>query len=321
MIDSAVRDSWHVLGQRLGAYIGRRLPAQEVDDVLQDVLLRIHKNIRYLSDDSRFGPWVYSVARNAVIDRLRKQQPVTGNVDVESVAASTEEDDEQALLGCVTPFVARLPEAYRHAITLVELQGLSQADAAAIEGISVSGMKSRVQRARRMLREMFEECCSLTIDARGRVIEAKRRVADAIVIEKARPEDAADIRALLETHHLPTADLESHLHTAVVARRAGMIVGSAALEIYREGALLRSVAVAPDLKGHGVGQRLTEAMIELGKSLGSPSLYLLTTTAQTYFPSFGFQEIDRTIVPDSVQASVEFTSACPSTAIIMRKRL
>ena len=74
----------------------------------------------------------------------------------------------------MTPFVARLPEAYRHAITLVELQGLTQADAAKIAGVSLSGMKSRVQRGRRLLREMFEECCSLKIDARGRVTEAER---------------------------------------------------------------------------------------------------------------------------------------------------
>ena len=178
MLDSVTRESWQVLGQRLGVYIGRRLPAQDVDDVLQDVLLRIHKNVRYLNDDSRFGPWVYSVARNAVIDRLRKKQPGSTDIEPDSLPAAVDGDDEQALIGCVTPFVARLPEAYRHAITLVELQGLSQADAANIEGISLSGMKSRVQRGRRMLREMFEECCALTIDARGRVIEAERHGQD-----------------------------------------------------------------------------------------------------------------------------------------------
>lgn len=174
MLDSIARDSWQVLGQRLGAYIQRRLPAQDVDDVLQDVLMRIHRNVRSLSDDRRFGPWVYSIARNAVIDRLRKKSQAPADVDLDQVAASSPDEDEQALLNCVTPFVARLPEAYRHAITLVELQGLSQAEAAVIEGISLSGMKSRVQRGRRMLREMFEECCALTIDARGRVIEAVR---------------------------------------------------------------------------------------------------------------------------------------------------
>lgn len=179
MLNAVARDSWQVLGQRLGAYIGRRLPAQEVDDVLQDVLLRIHKNVRYLSDDSRFGPWVYSVARNAVIDQLRKKRLPTSDVtELERIAESEEPDSEQALLNCVTPFVARLPEAYRHAITLVELQGLTQADAAKMVGISLSGMKSRVQRGRRLLREMFEECCSLKIDARGRVIEAERHEHD-----------------------------------------------------------------------------------------------------------------------------------------------
>jgi RNA polymerase sigma-70 factor (ECF subfamily) len=179
MLDSVARDSWQVLGQRLGAYIGRRLPAGEVDDVLQDVLLRIHTNIRFLTDDSRFGPWVYSVARNAVIDRLRKKQPALADAaELDTVASPDETESEQALINCVTPFVARLPEAYRHAITLVELQGVSQADAAVMEGISLSGMKSRVQRGRRMLREMFEECCSLKIDARGHVMEADRRDAN-----------------------------------------------------------------------------------------------------------------------------------------------
>jgi RNA polymerase sigma-70 factor (ECF subfamily) len=179
MLDAVARDSWQVLGQRLGAYIGRRLPAQEVDDVLQDVLLRIYKNVRYLSDDSRFGPWVYSVARNAVIDQLRKKRPPTADVAaLEAIADSEGPDSEQALLNCVTPFVARLPEAYRHAITLVELQGLTQADAAKMAGVSLSGMKSRVQRGRRLLREMFEECCSLKIDARGRVIEAEQHDQD-----------------------------------------------------------------------------------------------------------------------------------------------
>src|SRR5688572_32009706 len=114
MLDSVARDSWQVLGQRLGAYIGRRLPAGDVDDVLQDVLLRIHTNIRYLSDHSRFGPWVYSVARNAVIDRLRKKQPALADASLlDSVASPDETETEQALLNCVTPFVARLPEAYR----------------------------------------------------------------------------------------------------------------------------------------------------------------------------------------------------------------
>ena len=136
---------------------------------------------------------------------------------------------------------------------------------------------------------------------------------ETITIDRARPGDDAGIRALLEAHKLPTDDLESHLETAVVARRSGTVVGSAALEVYRDGALLRSVAVAPDLKGQAVGRRLPADAIDLGHTLGVPALYLLTTTAETYFPKFGFERIDRSAVPMSVQASVEFTSACPSS--------
>jgi amino-acid N-acetyltransferase len=144
---------------------------------------------------------------------------------------------------------------------------------------------------------------------------------DFISVERAQPEDADAIRALLQSHGLPVDDVAAHLGSAVVARHNGRVVGSAALELYRDGALLRSVAVSPDLKGQGLGRRLTEAMIERGRSLDVPAIYLLTTTAQTYFPTFGFEEIERAAVPTSVQASVEFTSACPSTAIVMRKRL
>jgi SAM-dependent methyltransferase len=75
----------------------------------------------------------------------------------------------------VASAASRLPETYRHAITLVELEGLTQAEAARMIGVSLSGMKSRVQRGRRLMRAMFEECCHLTIDVRGRVIEAEQR--------------------------------------------------------------------------------------------------------------------------------------------------
>lgn len=143
---------------------------------------------------------------------------------------------------------------------------------------------------------------------------------DDIAIERARPEDVEPIRALLQTHGLPVDDLESHLGSTLVARHRGAVVGSAALEIYREGVLLRSVAVSPELKGKGLGRRLTEAMIDLAHTLGTPALYLLTTTAQSYFPAFGFEEIDRSAVPVSVRASVEFVSACPASAVVMRKR-
>jgi amino-acid N-acetyltransferase len=140
-------------------------------------------------------------------------------------------------------------------------------------------------------------------------------------IEHARQDDATDVFRLLVENHLPVEGLAEHLPTTIVARQDGHVVGSAALEVYPDAALMRSVAVAPRLHGQGLGHQLADAAIRLAQDLGLPAIYLLTTTAERYFPRFGFERIDRQDVPDTVKASVEFTSACPSTATVMRKSL
>lgn len=140
-------------------------------------------------------------------------------------------------------------------------------------------------------------------------------------IERAQPEDAPDILHLLDQHRLPIDGLRDHLATALVARQQGRIVGSAALEVYADGALLRSVAVAPEAQGHGLGHEITASVIRMAQALNVPAIYLLTTTAERYFQKFGFERITRTDVPAAVRTSVEFTSACPSSAVVMRKPL
>ena len=140
-------------------------------------------------------------------------------------------------------------------------------------------------------------------------------------IERAAREDYEGIRRLLEATGLPEDGLADHLTSAVVARVGMDVVGSAALEVYPDGALLRSVAVADGYRGEGVGHALTEEAIRLAESLSVPTVFLLTTTAERFFPKFGFERIVRADVPTSVQQSVQFTSVCPSTATVMRKRL
>jgi len=142
-----------------------------------------------------------------------------------------------------------------------------------------------------------------------------------ILIEDATPSDANEVLGLLERTHLTTDGLVDHLSTTLVARASGRIVGSAALEIYNDGGLLRSVAVDPAMQGTGLGHRLTDAVTERAIEMGIPALYLLTTTAEHFFPRFGFSRIEREDVPASVRQSVEFQSACPSTAVVMRKLL
>src|SRR5689334_219080 len=142
-----------------------------------------------------------------------------------------------------------------------------------------------------------------------------------IAIERAHRDDQSDVFRIVEQNHLPLAGLDEHFDTALVARQDGRIVGTAALEMYSDGALLRSVAVAPDVQRKGIGHQLTEAALALAHELGAPALYLLTTTAEHFFPRFGFERIPRSDVPLGVQKSVQFTTACCQSAVVMRKIL
>jgi amino-acid N-acetyltransferase len=141
------------------------------------------------------------------------------------------------------------------------------------------------------------------------------------MIDSATERDLPGIRTLLERLHLPLAGVDEHLPTMLVARDGAQIVGTAALELYADGALLRSVAVEPRRQGRQLGHQLTDAALHLATTCGANTVFLLTTTAERFFPKFGFEPVRREEVPPSVQASVEFQSACPASAIVMRKQL
>ncbi len=142
-----------------------------------------------------------------------------------------------------------------------------------------------------------------------------------VVIEAASQGDLPEILSLLERHRLPLDGVDEHVNTMLVARDQGRVVGAAALEVYADGALLRSVAVDRALQGRHVGHRLTNGALELARQLHVGTVFLLTTTAERFFPKFGFETISREEVPASVQTSVEFQSACPASAVVMRKHL
>jgi amino-acid N-acetyltransferase len=142
-----------------------------------------------------------------------------------------------------------------------------------------------------------------------------------VAIDLAAAADYDVIEALLGQERLPLAGLKDHFDQMLVARDGARIVGCAALELYEDGALLRSVAVDAAHRGTGLGSELTRAALQLAEARGVAAVYLLTTTAERFFPRFGFEVIDRADVPDSVTRSAEFTHACPSSAIVMRKRL
>jgi amino-acid N-acetyltransferase len=142
-----------------------------------------------------------------------------------------------------------------------------------------------------------------------------------MVIHAAQESDLPAVRRLLESQHLPLDGVDEHVSTMVVARDGNKVVGAAAVELYGDGALLRSVVVDPAVRGQGLGHRLSDAALSIARNRGIHTAFLLTTTAETFFPKLGFEQIVRSDVPASVQASIEFQSACPASAVAMRKRL
>lgn len=180
MIDAATRGAWRDLEAELRPFVARRVRAQtDVDDILQDVFLRMQRGLAGLRDDERFGPWVYRIARNAIADhqRVAARHRVASGEPPEEAAPEADDDRaiERELAGYVAAFVALLPSPYREALTLTELEGLTQREAAEMLGITLSGMKSRVQRGRAQLREALEACCEIALDARGKVVGCERR--------------------------------------------------------------------------------------------------------------------------------------------------
>jgi RNA polymerase sigma-70 factor, ECF subfamily len=177
---------WEELQGNLRGFIGRRVknPA-DVDDLVQRVLFQIHRGLGSLRDTERLHAWVYRTARNVITDYYRSpthRREVaagdTGDMTGSSLEASTQHDDAEAfrdLAGCMAPLLRQLPASYFEAITLTDLQGMNQADAARRTGISVSGMKSRVQRGRKQLKAILEECCSIQLDRRGVVMNYEPR--------------------------------------------------------------------------------------------------------------------------------------------------
>jgi RNA polymerase sigma-70 factor (ECF subfamily) len=194
VISPEARGAWHELEARLRPHIARRVASNaDVDDVLQEVFVRMHRSLGTLRDAERFGGWVYRIAERAIADnaRSRARHPISASGSSDTCAEVDEsagheagheagQDLAPALTECIALFVARLPSAYRDAITLTELEGLTQKQAADMLGVSISGVKSRVQRGRAKIRAMFEECCEISLDRRGRVTQCVARPLDAV---------------------------------------------------------------------------------------------------------------------------------------------
>jgi RNA polymerase sigma-70 factor (ECF subfamily) len=167
---------WNDLYSGVSAFVRRRVRNRaDAEDVVQSLFLRLHRNLGSLRDGGRVHAWIYGAARNAIIDHYRargraKETPVGSWEDLEPEVKGVFEPEQKALqelATCLRPLMRRLAPSDRQALELVEIDGLSQVAASRRLEISVSGMKSRVQRARRRLRSAVEACCRVEPGSRG----------------------------------------------------------------------------------------------------------------------------------------------------------
>ena len=177
----ASQEQWAQLRADVGRLVVGRVPTSaDVEDVAQDVLLRVWRHGAELREDERFGAWLARLTASAVADRLRDRQrhpvPRFASEATEFSATADDPPETKELIAAVLrPFVAELPDLYREAVVLSELEGLSHPVIAARLGLSVSGVKSRVQRGRAQLRALLERCCAIALDARGAPIGCELR--------------------------------------------------------------------------------------------------------------------------------------------------
>ncbi|MBP6702600.1 MAG: RNA polymerase sigma factor SigZ [Vicinamibacteria bacterium] len=166
-----------VLIPKLRGFLSRRIsnPA-DVDDLTQEILLRMHQNAGSLSDVKRIHGWIWQIARNAVIDHYRRRRPTVDidslNLDVEAKESS---DIQELVLTWLAPTIEELPEPYRDAMRLSEIEGLTQAEVASRLSLSLSGAKSRIQRGRVKLREALQACCHFDFNDAGRIVGFRPR--------------------------------------------------------------------------------------------------------------------------------------------------
>lgn len=165
--------AWESLSDKLRRFIRARVEDDPTaEDILQDTFLRLHRHLADEVEPLSVSGWLHLVARRAIVDHYRSRKPTTELAET-LAAEDVSSPDDQMLCSAFRRMVDLLPEPYREAIVLTELEGLPQRELASRLGISHSGAKSRVQRGRQQLREMLETCCHFERDHQGRIIGAE----------------------------------------------------------------------------------------------------------------------------------------------------
>ncbi|AGF78021.1 RNA polymerase, sigma subunit, SigZ [Desulfocapsa sulfexigens DSM 10523] len=167
---------WHEYHMKLTAFIRGKVAEDVVDDLLQDVFIKIHTRIDSLKENKKLESWLYQITRNTVIDYYRSRRPTKNLPDwIEQPQHDEKETIRKELSSCLEPMVKELPDKYREAVRLSELEHKNQKEIAEMENISLSGAKSRVQRGRALLKTMLHDCCQIEINHNNTLVSYKKK--------------------------------------------------------------------------------------------------------------------------------------------------
>lgn len=173
-----INEIWVEFSVPLKRFISKRISnSQDVEDILQDVYIKIYTNADSLINNTKIHAWVYRITRNAIVDYYRKK----GTIEFTELSdeLESEKDEDLSLNGeiaaCIKKMIDSLPGKYKEAVLLTEFHNLTQKELSERIGLSLSGAKSRVQRGRKMLKEMLLGCCNLEFDQMGNIIDYKHK--------------------------------------------------------------------------------------------------------------------------------------------------
>lgn len=175
---------WLRFEKQLRTYVRGRVDPAWVEDVVGSILVRLVKNSKTLANADNPAAYVQRVSKNMVTDHCRRrgaEQRALAEVEAHATTETDPDDTDEAELAitrCMAPFIEQLPRAYRDTLVLTELNQLPQKEAAMQLGLSLSGLKSRVQRGRAQLKRAVINCCSVEIDRRGGIVDYEKRLDD-----------------------------------------------------------------------------------------------------------------------------------------------
>jgi len=170
-MNDATLHVWNEMNERLFNFVNQQVKDVELSkDIVQDVFIKVFSKIDTLKNKDKLVPWIFQITRNEVISHFRKHQHESSSINLPEYAME-EENVTTEFSRCITPMIAALPDKYKEAIQLSEIENVSQKEIAKKLNISYSGAKSRVQRGREQLKSLLNQCCTISTDTYGNITD------------------------------------------------------------------------------------------------------------------------------------------------------